>query len=110
MKIKTALEFISFSDGVCDVYAVDEEGVRTSKFVALGFANRALGYGRVFAAAAVQVEVNAVVCVPMVTGISIHDTLEAYGSGTYEIVLAQHKPDTNPPSIDLTLRQLEMHV
>lgn len=108
MKIKTDIEFESFSDGICDIYTEDEEKNKTYKYTALGFSNRVLGYNRVFAAKAVQVQTNAVIRVPQVVGIDIHDTLEIKNKGRYEIKLTQNKFDTNPPSIDLTLKQLEV--
>ncbi|MCT8978657.1 hypothetical protein N4T77_18875 [Clostridium sp. CX1] len=109
MKIKTDnIEFISFSDGVCDIYTEDEEGTRTNKYIGLGFNNRVLGYNRVFAAKSAQVQANAVIRVQQVFGIDMHDTLEIRGLGKYDIELLQNIFETNPPSIDLTLRQLEM--
>lgn len=108
MKIKTDTEFVSFNDGVCDIYATDEEGKITYKHKGLGYSNRVLGYNRVFAAKAVQVQTNAVIRIPLVIGIDIHDTLEIKGLGKYDIELTQIMFDTNPPSLDLTLRQLEM--
>lgn len=109
MKIKTEnIEFISFSDGICDIYTEDEECNKTYKYNSLGFSNRILGYNRMFAAKAVQVQTNAVIRIPQVSGIDVHDTLEIKGLGKYDIELAQNIFETNPPSIDLTLRQLEM--
>jgi len=111
MKIKTDnIEFISFSDGICDIYSEDEEGTKDYKYRALGFSNRALGYNRVFAAKAVQIQANAVIRIPQVPNVSIHDIIEIKGLGKYDIELTQNKLDTNPLSIDLTLRQLEMFV
>ncbi|MCT8978305.1 hypothetical protein N4T77_17085 [Clostridium sp. CX1] len=109
MKIKTDnIEFISFSDGICDIYAEDEEGIRTNKYIGLGFSNRVLGYNRAFAAKAVQVHANVVIRIPQLLGIDIHDIVEIRGLGRYDIELVQNIFETNPPSIDLTLRQLEM--
>eukprot|EP00825_Cyclidium_porcatum_P021776 TRINITY_DN24179_c0_g1_i2.p3 TRINITY_DN24179_c0_g1~~TRINITY_DN24179_c0_g1_i2.p3 ORF type:complete len:116 (-),score=24.25 TRINITY_DN24179_c0_g1_i2:247-594(-) len=108
MKIKTDVEFVSFSDGVCDIYSEDEEGNKTYKYKSIGFTNKVLGYNRHFAAKAVQIQVNAVIKIPKVSGIDIHDTLDILGVGKYNIELVQTIFETNPPSIDLTLRQLEM--
>lgn len=109
MKIKTDnIEFVSFSDGVCNIYSEDEEGNRTDKYIGLGFSNRVLGFNRHFAAKAVQVQTNAVIRIPQVPGIDIHDTVELRGIGKYDIELVQNIFETNPPSIDLTLRKLEM--
>jgi hypothetical protein len=108
MKIKTDTEFISFSDGICDIYTLNEDGNRANKYISLGFSNRALGYNRIFAAKSVQVQVNTVIRIPQVIGIDNHDTVEIKDKGKYTIEMIQPKFDTNPLSIDLTLRQLEM--
>lgn len=109
MKIKVPnIEFISFSDGVCSIYSEDEEGNRTYKFINLGFSKRVLGSKRYYAAAAAQVEINAVMRIPKVPGIDNHDNLEIKNTGRYDIELAQEIFDSNPPCIELTLKQLEM--
>jgi hypothetical protein len=109
MKIKTEnIEFASFSDGVCDIYSEDDTENRVFKYIGLGFDNRVLGFKRYFTAAANQVQVNRVIRIPQVPGIDNHDTVEVKGMGKYSIELIQSIFDTNPPSIDLTLRQLEM--
>ena len=109
MKIKVSnIEFTSFSDGVCSIYTEDEEGKRNYKFQGLGYEERVLGFNRHFAAKAVQVQANAVIRIPKVSGIDMHDTLEILNIGKYDIELTQNIRDSNPPSIDLTLRQLEM--
>lgn len=108
MKIKTDTEFISFNDGICDIYTLDDDGNKTNKYTRLGFSNRVLGFGRHYAAAAVQVQTNAVIRIPQVSGVDSHDTLEIKGKGKYDIEMVQSIFETNPSSIDLTLRQLEM--
>jgi len=109
MKIKVPnIEFTSFSDGVCDIYTEDEEGKRNYKFRGLGYEERVLGFNRHFAAKAVQVQANAVIRIPKVPGIDLHDSVDLLNIGKYDIELAQNIKDSNPPSIDLTLRQLEM--
>lgn len=109
MKIQVSnIEFTSFSDGICDIYTEDEEGQKNYKFKGLGFSDRVLGFNRHFAAKAVQVQANAVIRIPKVPGINIHDIIEIKNQGRYDIELAQNIKDSNPLSIDLTLRQLEM--
>jgi len=108
VKIKTDVEFINFGDGVCDIYTEDEDGVRVSKYTGLGFSNRVLGFNRVFAAAAAQVQANAVIRIPKADGIDTHDSVEIKSVGRYSVELVQVIFESNPPSIDLTLRQLEM--
>ncbi|NFF80434.1 hypothetical protein FDA09_11795 [Clostridium botulinum] len=109
MKIKVPnIEFNSFSDGLCDIYSEDEDGKKTYKYRTLGFDNRVLGFGRYYAAKAAQVKTNAVVRIPKVIGVGTHDTVEIIGMGKYDIELIQNIFDSNPKSMDLTLRQLEM--
>lgn len=109
MKIKTEnIEFVSFNDGICNIYTEDEEGNRVDKYIGLSFSNRVLGFKRYFTAAASQVKTDRVIRIPQVPGVDNHDTVEISGIGKYNIELVQSIFDTNPPSIDLTLRQLEM--
>lgn len=109
MKIKTDnIDFVSFDDGICNIYTEDEDGNRIEKYKNLGFSNRVLGFKRYFTAAANQVKTDRVIRIPQVPGLDTHDTIEISGIGKYSIELVQSIFDTNPPSIDLTLRQLEM--
>lgn len=108
MKIKTPnIEFISFSDGVCDIYAEDDEGAKISKYESLGFSNKTLGFNRYYAGKAANIEVNRVVKIPNISNIDNHDIVEISGVGKFSIELIQFKDDTNPLSKDLTLRKLE---
>lgn len=111
MKIKAPTDFVSFDDGVCDIYTVDDEDTRTDKFIRLGFSDRTLGYNRIYAASAAQSVASRVIRIPQVAGVEIYDTAEVTGVtgvGKYRIEAVQTMFDTNPISIDLTLRQLEM--
>ena len=100
MIVKRNIEFVSFSDGVCDIYEETEEGEKNYKYRSLRYTERTLGYKRYFAAKAAQVQANAVIRIPEVKGINNHDTLL--------IELIQKVSDSNPRCLDLTLRQLEM--
>jgi len=102
MKIKPDTEFISFSDGVCDIYTEDEDGSRTDKYKSLGFSNRVLGFKRYFEAAANQIDVNRVIRIPQVPGIDNYNYV-GIGTAKYGIKLVQEIYDTNPLCIDLTL-------
>lgn len=109
MKLKpNNIEFVSFSDGVCDIYYEDNEGHKEYKYNSLGFTNRVLGYNRYFTAKANQVKVSAVIRIPKVKGIDTHDEIEIRGLGRYSIELIQEIFESNPPCLDLTLKQLEM--
>lgn len=108
MKIKTKMEFVSFNDGICDIYCEDEEGNKEYKYYSLGFSNRVLGFNRFFTAKANQVKVNAVIRIPKISGVDNHDTVEIIGAGKYSIELVQEIFESNPPCLDLTLKQLEV--
>lgn len=109
MKIKTNnIEFISFSDGICDIYTEDDDGNKIYKYTNLGFTNRVLGFRRYFTAAANQIRTDRVIKTPQVNSIDIHDSVEIKGFGKYSIELVQPIYETNPLSLDLTLRQLEV--
>lgn len=109
MKIKTDnIEFESFNDGICDIYTEDDEGKKNYKYKHLGYSDRTLGYNRVFAAKAVQEQINAVIRIPLLINVNEHDIVKIENIGRFEIQLAQVKLETNPQSIDLTLKQLEM--
>lgn len=96
------IKFESFSDGVCNIYTTDEEGIRIDKHTNLCFGNRVLGYGRVFEAKAHQIEVNRVIRIPNIQGVDNYDYVEIDGT-KYGVKLVQNIYNTNPPSIDLTL-------
>ena len=102
------IEFTSFSDGICDIYTEDEEGNKTYKYTNIAFEKRTLGYARHFAAKAVQTKVNTVIRIPSLSNIDDHDTIEIRGFGSYEIEIIQEILDSNPITLQLTLKQLEM--
>jgi len=103
MKIKTDTEFISFSDGVCDIYTTDEDNIRMeNKYSNLGFSKRILGFKRYFEASAREIDINRVIRIPLLLGIDNYDFVEI-DSVKYGVKMVQEIYDTNPQSIDLTL-------
>lgn len=103
MKIKTDTEFISFSDGICNIFATNEDGERLSdKYSSLGFSNRVLGFKRYFEASARQIDINRVIRIPQLGNIDNYDYAEIDGV-IYGVKMVQPIFDTNPPSMDLTL-------
>ena len=106
MKIKTDTEFVAFKDGVCKIYGFDYEGLETVKYTSLGFDNKILGFKRYYEARANQIEINRVIKVPAVGGITNYDFVEideGLGIVKYGVKLTQRMFETNPPSLDLTL-------
>ncbi|NFH89763.1 hypothetical protein FDA33_06025 [Clostridium botulinum] len=103
------VEFQAYKDGICNIYYEDEEGQKTYKYTDLNFNKRVLGFNRHYAAKAVQVQTDMVIRIPLVSNINNHDLLNIKGVGKFSIELVQDKFECNPPSLDLTLRQLEVH-
>lgn len=101
------VEFQAYKDGFCDIYCENEEGNKTYKQKELHFDKRVLGFNRHYAAKAVQVKIDMVIRIPKVENINNHDMLEIGHIGKFDIELIQDKYDANPPSLDLTLRQIE---
>lgn len=108
MQIKRPQQFECFSDGVCDIYETDENAQPTAIKYHLCFSNRVVGVKRFFAAAAAQVEINAIIRVLQRLDISSHDIVKINGK-TFYIEQVQHIGETMPPVSDLSLRQIEMH-
>ena len=104
MKIKIGnIEFASFTDGVCDIYTTDYEDEKLpNKYTSLAFSNRVLGFKRYFDAAARQIDVNRVIRIPQVPGITTYDYV-VINTVTYGVKMVQEIYDTNPLTIDLTL-------
>ena len=103
MKIKTEVEFISFNDGVCNIYPTGYEGERLpNKYTSLGFSNRVLGFKRYFEASARQINIEKVIRIPQLPGINNYDFVEI-DSVIYGVKMVQEIYDTNPMCIDLTL-------
>ena len=105
MKIKTDnIEFVSFSDGVCNIYSVDDEGKRmANKYTNLSFSNRVLGFNRFFSAAANQMAITKIIRIPQLNNIDTYDLVEI-GDVSYNIKLIQNIYESNPLSMDLTLQ------
>ena len=97
-----------YPDGLCTNYTLDEAGNRTDKMVGLNFQDRVLGFKRYFTAQAIQVKIDRIIRIPHIIGIDNHDRVEIIDVGTFEIQMAQTIFDSNPASIDLTLKQLEI--
>ena len=103
MKIKADTEFVSYNDGVCDIYTNDDNGEPISKYKSLGFTERVLGFNRFYAAAANQMAISKVIRIPKLDNIDTFDHVNINGMA-YDIKLVQTIYDANPPSIDLTLQ------
>ncbi len=99
-----------YNDGVCEIYRLDENDERVVKHTGIRFQKRTLGFKRFYAAQAAQTDISRVIRIPYITGIDAHDYVEIIGEGVYEVLQSQDILDITPSPIDLTLRQLEMHI
>lgn len=109
MKIKTNIEFEAFSDGICSVYSQDE--VNQDKYsiihANLGFTEKTIGYKRYYTASNEQVRIDRLIRIPHLSNINNHGMIKI-DKKTYTIELIQPMQYSNPPSLQLTLKELEM--
>ena len=103
------IKFLSFNCGVCNIFSEDEEGNVEYKIKNLPFSNKTLGYGRYYTAKASNTKVDRVIVIPYIPfKINNHLTL-CIEDMDYFIELVQEIEDSNPKSLQLTLRELQMH-
>ncbi len=110
MEIKTPTRFEAFLDGVCDIYEIDGENrLARERKLHLCYADLVIGAKRHYAARAAQTSISRVIRLPQRRCISSQDAV-VIGQIRYEIEQVQQINDTNPPVMDLTLRQIGMHM
>lgn len=95
-------------DGKCSIFTLDSEGVKVDKYLNVWYEERVVGFNRHFTAKSVQVKVDRLIRIHKLTGINNYDQLEIPGEGIFQIEMIQVIFDSNPPCLDLTLKQLEM--
>ena len=104
MKIQTPTEFLTFGDGLCDIYSV-KGNQRDAKLLTLCYGDRTVGMKRYYAARAATVQIDRLIQVPQQRSIeAIHRTV--IDGAEYRIEQVQHVDDTNPPATLLTLRKV----
>ena len=101
-----------FSDGVVTVYAVEDTArpgyapvprlVQPAK-VTLRYEEQQLGINRLYSGRQNQVEIERVIRVPRVPGVSNQDAAVTEDGRQYRIDSVQSALDVYPPSMDLTL-------
>lgn len=104
MEIRTPNKFEPFADGVLEI---SYKGL--IKHPRVNFSNYKLGYGRFFSARTAQTQIDRVVRIPRISDVSIYDTVIINGGDKYRIELIQPIDDSLPPSLQLTLKCLEVH-
>lgn len=103
----------TFNDGIVEIFNVSDEAAPGYKPVekltlknSLRYEERRLGIQRYYASKQAQAEVERVIRVPRVKGISSQDKARTEDGAFYRIELVQ-TAETYPPSLDLTLKKIE---
>lgn len=104
MKIQTPTEFLTFTDGFCDIYSV-KGNKRDQKLLTLCFGDRTVGMKRFYAARAASTEADRVIQVLRQPSIEA-DHRAVIDGAEYKIEQVQHLSYTNPPVTVLTLRKI----
>lgn len=105
MKIQTPTEFLTFNNGLCDIYTV-KANQRDEKLMTLCFGDRTIGFKRHYAARAANSEISRLIQVPLQTSIDAIHRVVINGE-EYKIEQIQQLRDTNPPATVLTLRRVK---
>lgn len=102
------IKFIPFNDGLCSIYTEDEEENKIYKVKNIRFSKKTLGYGRYYTAKSTNVKVDRVILIPQLPiEIDSNDYLEIEGN-LYHIELVQEIDNSNPKTLQLTLRKLDI--
>lgn len=104
MKINTPTEFLTFNDGICDVYNAKGNKL-ADKLMTLYFGDRTVGIKRYYAARAATVEINRLIQIPQQLSITASNRV-VIDNNEYKIEQVQHLNDTNPPVTVLTLKRI----
>jgi hypothetical protein len=104
MKIQTSTEFLTFSDGKCDIYTVSGNKLK-DKVMTLCYGSRTVGMKRYYAARAASVEITRLIQVPQQTSITAAHNAVIDGI-RYKIEQVQQLNDTNPRATVLTLNYI----
>lgn len=105
MKIKTPIEFLTFNDGIVDIYDTDEDDAIINNSVnQFRFGKRTLGVNRYYQARQNDIELALVIHIHK--NPNIHTQNAAVINKTrYKIEQVQQLSDTNPPVTVLSLSQ-----
>lgn len=105
MKIKTPIEFLTFNDGVLNLYETDDEDeIVKNTLKTHRFGNRIIGVKRYFAARTNDVELSKVIHVHKDLTITPQKAA-VIGETRYNIVQVQQLSETNPSVTVLSLEQ-----
>lgn len=105
MKIKTPIEFLTFNDGVLNLFKTnDDDEIIESTLTAHRFGNRVIGVKRYFAARTNDIELNKVIHIHRNLAVT-PEQAAVIGETRYNIVQVQQLSETNPPVTVLSLEQ-----
>ncbi len=113
MQIKAPTPFEAFTDGmvqICRVYNAAAAGDQprqalTTRYL-LAYRDKAVGAMRRYAAEMAGREITREVRVPLRPDIVAGSDVAILGGAQYRIAGTQARPETNPPTMDLTLERL----
>lgn len=94
--------FICFNDGVLDICEVRDRAIVRTKYKRLHFGRQTVGSTRFWTAKAATYQIDAVVAVLPVAGVTTMDLCLLRGQ-QYKIVQVQDKFDAEPPCLYLSL-------
>lgn len=104
MKIETPTQFLTFNNGICDIYSVKGNKIDT-KLMTLPFGDRTIGMKRYYSARAAGVEITKLIQVPQQLFIKASNRAVVENI-EYKIEQVQQLNDTNPRTTLLTLRKI----
>lgn len=110
MKIKTPIEFLTFNDGIVDIYETDEDDVIIRNTVKkFKYGNRTVGVKRYYAARQNDINIDLVIHIHL--DLNIVTNLAAVINKTrYKIIQVQQIVDSNPPVSILSLSQRGLYM
>lgn len=105
MKIKTPIEFLTFNDGILNLFKTDDDDeIIKNTLTEHRFGNRVVGVKRYFAARTNDIELSKVIHIHK--NLSITPAMAAViGDTRYNIIQIQQLSETNPPVTVLSLEQ-----
>jgi len=105
LQMKQNQQFETFNDGVCAVFALNNQEKYQCKFPYIRFAKRIIGSKRFFEAAQVNQMINLVIRIPFAADINT-DNIVIIGEKQYKVIQVQNINTTRPNTTDLSLQQL----
>lgn len=97
-------KFITFNDGILDICAVKNRMITETKLSGIRYGKHTVGYNKFYKAKIASVNIDKVVYVPILQGISKMDLCIIDGE-QFKISLIQEKFDAYPPCLQLNLER-----